>query len=81
MDEVPDCRGLYIGGLDAVDQPDRVDDSGITHILTILEFDYCDYEEFARYEHLWIQAEDHPDEYLARHFNATNSFIEHGLDG
>ncbi|KAK5123593.1 hypothetical protein LTR85_002631 [Meristemomyces frigidus] len=81
MDQVPSCDGkLYISGLDAVNQPDLLEEKGITHTLTILEFDYCDYEEYSRYHRLLIQAEDNPKENLLRHIEATNAFITEALD-
>ena len=48
MDQLPSAGKLFIGGLKALDQPNLLDDAKITHILSILEFDYCEYEEFAK---------------------------------
>lgn len=79
MDRVPGCGKLYISGLDALDQPDLLEQKGVTHILTILEFDYCDYEEFAHFRRLLISAEDSSGENLLRHSGVANAFIDDGL--
>ncbi|KAK4549498.1 hypothetical protein LTR36_006495 [Oleoguttula mirabilis] len=79
MDQVPGCVNLYISGLAALDQPDLLEQKGITHILTILEFDYCDYEEFSHFRRLLILAEDSSGQNLLQFFAATNAFIDEGL--
>lgn len=81
MDQVPDMDSLFIGGLKALDRPDNLEEAGITHILSVLEFDPCDYEEFSRYTKLLIQVEDHPGENLLKHFANTNSFLDSALTG
>lgn len=79
MDKVPDAGNLFIGGLKALDSPDLLDQARITHVLSVLEFDYCDYEEFSKYKRLLIHAEDNPQEDLLQHFRTTNSFLEAAL--
>lgn len=79
MDKVPQCGNLYIGSLEALDQPDLLEQKKITHILSMLEFDYCDYEEFDEYRRLLIAAEDNSKQDLYSHFGRTNAFIEEGL--
>ena len=78
MDRVAPER-LWIGGLKALDSPETLEEARITHILSVLEFDYCDYGEFGKYERLLIQVEDDPRESLLRHFSQTSSFIEQAL--
>ncbi|KAK6418973.1 tyrosine protein phosphatase yvh1 [Elasticomyces elasticus] len=80
MDRIPQCGKLYVGSLEALDQPDLLEKAGITHILSVLEFDYCDYEEFALFQRLLICAEDDPREDLFRHFGTTNAFIYDALE-
>lgn len=70
---------LYISGLSALDQPDALAAAHITHILSLLEFDYCDYPEFAPYTRLLIRVEDTPLATLLPHFHATNTFIAAAL--
>ena len=79
MDQIPAAGKLFIGGLRALDAPHRLDEAAITHILSVLEFDCCDWEEFSQYKRLLIQADDIPRENLLQHFPRTNSFIEDGL--
>jgi len=42
MDQVPNCGKLYISGLGPLDQPDLLEQKDMTHILSLLEFDYCE---------------------------------------
>lgn len=79
MDRIPEAGNLFIGGLRALDVPDRLQSAKITHILSILEFDYCDWEEFEKYKRLLIQVEDHPRENLLQHFERTNTFVDDAL--
>ncbi|KAI5365278.1 Putative protein-tyrosine phosphatase [Septoria linicola] len=79
MNKVPECGNLYICGLDALDDPDFLDQIGVTHILSVLEFDYCDYPEFDRYRRMLVQAADHPLQDLYRYFQLTNNFIDSAL--
>ena len=79
MSLISEAGGLYVGGLDALDNPDLLEENRVTHILTVLEFDYCDYEEFDCYEKMLITAEDDPREDLLQHFSDTNLFIQDAL--
>ena len=81
LDRVPhDGAGkLFIGGLKVIDRPDILEDYGITHILSVLEYDHCDYEEYAKYQRLWVSAEDHPAHNLLQHFGRTNEFTDVAL--
>ena len=81
IDRIPhDGPGeLFIGGLKVIDRPDILAEKRITHILLVLEYDYCGYEEYTKYKRLWIPAEDHPAQNLLQHFERTNAFIEQAL--
>jgi dual specificity phosphatase 12 len=79
MDQIPAAGKLFIGGLKALDAPNRLEEASITHILSVLEFDCCNWEEFSQYKRLLIQADDIPRENLLQYFQRTNSFIEDGL--
>jgi dual specificity phosphatase 12 len=81
MDQIPQAGKLFIGGLRALDVPDRLKNASITHILSVLEYDHCEWEEFDKYVRLLIQSEDHPRENLLQHFERTNTFIKDGLRG
>lgn len=77
LDERPGA--LFIGGLKAIDRPDVLTEQGITHILSILEYDHCDYDEYAKYQRMWISAEDHASQNLLQQFEKTNAFVEQAL--
>ena len=79
MDQIPEAGKLFIGGLRALDVPDRLEEASITHILSVLEFDYCDWDEFGKYKRLLIQVEDRPRENLLQRFEQTYDFIEEAL--
>ena len=81
MDQIPQAGKLFIGGLRAMDVPERLENASISHILSVLENDHCEWEEFAKYTRLLIQVEDHPRENLLQHFERANTFIEDGLRG
>jgi dual specificity phosphatase 12 len=79
MDQIPEAGKLFVGGLRALDVPDRLEKASITHILSVLEFDYCDWEEFGKYKRLLVQVEDHPQENLLQRFEQAYTFIEEAL--
>lgn len=83
MDQIPHHGPgeLLIGGLKVIDRPDDLAKRGITHIVSVLEYDHCDYEEYAKFQRLWIGIEDHPAQNLLRHFRRTNAFIDQALAG
>ena len=78
MDRVLSSEGgmLYIGGLKILDSPDILRRYGITHILSVLDYDRCDHKNYSKFQRLWISAEDHPSENLLQRFEKTNAFIE-----
>lgn len=82
VDQIPRAGKLYIGGLHALYQkPDLFKQAGITHILSVLDFDIYEAGAFKQYKHLHIRLDDHPDENLLQHFNETNRFIDDALNG
>ena len=81
MNQIPQAGQLFIGGLRALDRPDLLEEAKITHILSVLEFDYCDYEEFGKYDRLLIQVEDHPRENILGHLSQCNDFLDRALAG
>lgn len=81
MNRIPKAGNLFLGGLRAIDQPELLDKHGVSHILSVLEYDHCDYEEFEKYKRLLIQVEDYPGEDLIAHFPRTNAFIEDAVAG
>lgn len=55
-------------------------DAGITHILSVLDFDIYEAGAFKQYKHLHIRIDDDPNENLLQHFQESNRFIEQALD-
>ena len=79
IDRIPETNDqLFIGGLRALDSPSYVSEAGITHILSILDWDYCatNLSEFNKYTRLHIQADDIPDENLLQHWKKACDFID-----
>lgn len=80
LDKVPRAGKLYIGGLHALYQkPDLFTQEGITHIVSVLDFNIYEAGHFKQYEHLMLRVDDDPNENLLQHFKETNAFIEAAL--
>lgn len=73
---------LYIGGLAALyKEPDPLKENGVTHVLSVLDFDIGDTKQLDGLRHLHIRLDDHPEENLIKHFERTNEFIDQALQG
>ena len=82
VDQIPRAGKLFIGGLHALYQkPDLFQQAGITHIVSILDFDIYEAGAFKEYKHVHIRVDDDPNENLLEHFPETNKFIEDALAG
>lgn len=82
LDQVPRAGNLFIGGLHALYQkPDLFHKAGITHIVSVLDFDIYEAGAFKQYQHLMIRVDDDPNENLLQHFGQTNDFIDEALRG
>lgn len=79
MDQLPQAPHLYLGGLKALDNPEGLQEK-VSHILSVLEFDACDWEEFSAFRRLHVQVEDYPGEDLIKHFPTTNQFLDGGIE-
>ncbi|KAK3646231.1 hypothetical protein LTR56_007152 [Elasticomyces elasticus] len=80
VDTVPRAGKLFIGGLHALYQkPDQFVAEGITHILSVLDYDIYEGGQFEQYKHLMLRVDDDPNENLLQHFTETNAFIEEAL--
>ena len=80
VDLIPRAGKLYIGGLHALYQkPLLFEQAGITHILSVLDFDIYEAGAFKQYKHLHIRIDDDPNENLLQHFQDSNTFIEQAL--
>lgn len=82
LDQVPRVGKLFIGGLHALYQkPELFREHGITHILSVIDFDIYDRGNFQQYKHFQIRIEDEPNENLLQHFKDCNAFIDDALNG
>lgn len=87
VDRVPRAGNLYIGGLYALYQPNVTDEVGITHVLSVIDFDFYEVRDSTKflksknYQHLMIRIEDDPNEDLLQHFERMNTFLDTGLSG
>lgn len=79
VDRVPRAGNLFIGGLYALYQTDLIKAAGITHVLSIIDYDPLLQEKFKHLRHYHIRADDHPNENLLQHFTKTNEYIEDGV--
>ncbi|PVH93101.1 phosphatases II [Periconia macrospinosa] len=81
VDLVPRAGGsLYIGGLYALYQTDLIRAAGITHVLSVIDYDPLLHEKFGHLKHYHIRADDDPNEDLLRYFESTTKYIDEGLN-
>jgi dual specificity phosphatase 12 len=81
VDRVPRARNLFIGGLYALYQTDLIRAAGITHVLSVIDYDPAIQERFGdlKLQHLHIRADDHPNENLLQHFDAAVAYMDQAL--
>lgn len=72
---------IFIGGIAAFHQvPSALEQSGVTHILSVLDFDVPSAAaQLSKYEHLQIDVTDEPESNLLKTIPRTNAFIEGAL--
>lgn len=86
IDRIPRAGNLHIGGLYALYQPTIAKRSGVTHVLSVIDFDFYELKESSEYlksqnyTHLVIPIEDDPNENLLQHFEQMASFIDGALE-
>ncbi|KAI0148983.1 protein-tyrosine phosphatase-like protein [Pestalotiopsis sp. NC0098] len=80
LDRIPRAGNLYIGGQRALFQTDLVQEAGITHVVSVIDYD-VDARQLAKMRQLHIDAEDVPSENLLRHFDEAVKFIDDALNG
>jgi dual specificity phosphatase 12 len=87
IDRIPRAGNLHIGGLYALYQPNIVKAAGVTHVLSVIDFDFYElkdssaYLKSQNYVHLVIPIEDDANEDLLQHFEQTSAFIDDALAG
>lgn len=79
VDLVPRCGRIYIGGLYALYQTDLIEAAGITHVLSVIDYDALLQEKFKHLKHLHISAEDHPNTNLLQYFERGVNYIDQAL--
>lgn len=79
-DKIPRAGSLFIGGLAAFDrEPSPLKAAGVTHVVSVLEYDIKDRFNLEGYARLWAQVDDYPDENLLCHLTRTTKFIDEAL--
>lgn len=56
-----------------------LENTGITHIVSVLKYDFKDFEDWEKYGHLSIEIDDVEDENLLGEFERAGIFIEEAL--
>ncbi|XP_014562678.1 hypothetical protein COCVIDRAFT_83486 [Bipolaris victoriae FI3] len=79
VDLVPRCGRIYIGGLYALYQTDLIEAAGITHVLSVIDYDALLQEKFRHLRHFHIHAEDHPNTNLLQFFEGGVKYIDEAL--
>lgn len=79
VDQVPRAGKLYIGGLYALYQTDLIRAAGITHVLSVIDYDPLLQDKFAHLKHFHIRADDHPNENLLQYLPEAVKYIDQAL--
>lgn len=79
VDQVPRAGRLYIGGLYALYQTDLIKAAGITHVLSVIDYDPLLQDRFSHLQHFHIRADDDPNENLLKRFEDAVRYIDAGL--
>ncbi|KAG9242608.1 protein-tyrosine phosphatase-like protein [Calycina marina] len=79
LSRVPGEDELYVGGIFTLSRKNTLADTGITHVISVLKYDFKDFEDWEKYEHLSIEVDDVEDENLLGEFERSGSWIEEGL--
>jgi dual specificity phosphatase 12 len=80
VDLVPRAGKLYIGGLYALYQGDLIDKAGITHVLSVIDYDPLLQDKFRHLKHFHIRSEDHPNTNLLQYFPQAVAYIDSALN-
>ncbi|KAL3427695.1 Tyrosine-protein phosphatase yvh1 [Phlyctema vagabunda] len=79
LSRVPGDDDLYVGGIFTLRRRSTLADSGITHIVSVLKYDFRDFEDWEKYEHLSIEVDDVDDENLLGEFENSGAWIAKAL--
>jgi dual specificity phosphatase 12 len=79
VDRVPRAGALFIGGLYALYQTDLIKAAGITHVLSVIDYDPLLQERFSHLKHFHIRADDDLNVDLLQYFNEAVKYIDEAL--
>lgn len=79
VDLVPRCGRLYIGGLYALYHTDLIEAAGITHVLSVIDYETLLPDHFRHLKRFHIRAEDHPNTNLLQYFESGVQYIDEAL--
>ncbi|KAH6674578.1 hypothetical protein B0J14DRAFT_562686 [Halenospora varia] len=79
LSRVPGDDELYVGGLFTLRRRNALSTTGITHIVSVLKYDFKEFEDWEKYEHLSIEVDDVEDENLLGEFERSGKWIENAL--
>ncbi|KAF1952886.1 phosphatases II [Byssothecium circinans] len=80
VDRVPRAGALFIGGLYALYQSDLIRAAGVTHVLSIIDYDPLLQDQFKHLKHFHIRVDDDPDQDVLQYFEHACRYIEDGLE-
>lgn len=79
LSRVPGDDEIYVGGMLGLRRQSTLQTLGITHLVSVLKFDFREVEGWESYEHLNIGVDDVQEEALLGEFERTGAFIEEAL--
>ncbi|KAF4556339.1 Dual specificity phosphatase-like protein 2 [Elsinoe fawcettii] len=79
VDLVPRAGKLYIGGLYALYNTDLIRAAGITHALSVIDYDPLLQDKFSHLKHHHIRVDDHPNENLLQYLPEAVKYVDQAL--
>ncbi|ETS78978.1 hypothetical protein PFICI_08831 [Pestalotiopsis fici W106-1] len=80
MNRIPGNDNLWVGGIFALTNPEKMEEKKITSILSVIKYSFDGWGEKAKlFEHLSIDVDDMEDEDLLAHLSKAVRFIDRGL--
>jgi dual specificity phosphatase 12 len=63
-----------------LNRPSALKTANITHIVSVLRYDFKDYNDWEQFKHCSVQVDDVEDENLLGEFARSGKFIREGLE-
>ncbi|RDW91480.1 putative tyrosine phosphatase YVH1 [Coleophoma crateriformis] len=79
LSRVPGDDEIYVGGIFTLRRKSTLVSLGITHVVSVLKYDFKDFEDWEQYAHLSIEVDDVDDENLLGEFENSGAWIEKAL--